>query len=262
LIDKRGNRKNMHKSKNILGVLSRMTISVTLTIIGLFVGVIVGLLTFYLSMYVEAKRGTVILESYINQDVDVAAEQLKAKGFHVTIIGDKGRVIKMNPEPNTRVKLGREVKLFTENVKNISIILPDFKYSWYKSVQKILQEINVSTTIKTVSASEFPGTVISTAPTSKSVVRSWDNVTLFISSGNASGNSNISSDTLPESGTLQTQPSSVTEPSGPIEIVPPSVDLQSKQLQNEPTDGSNTQIENSTSTPETQNSTAVEGGQF
>lgn len=252
------------------GFFVQFTTTFSLIIIGLIIGIIFGSLLFYFNIYIKARRGTVILENYINQDSKVASEILKNKGFKVIVIGGEGKVIKMDPPPNTRVKIRSEVKLFTESIKTVTMELPDFKYAWYKTVQTILREVNIIPSVRYVPASEFYGTVISTSPTPKSQVKSWDSITLFVSSGSSSiSNQSNQNEGINQEGINQEESSTL---STPIEIIPPSVDVKNYeevQQSTEPNSGNTSQPiqtqpdqNNQSSTESTENGIGTEGGQF
>jgi len=81
----------------------------------IILAVISGLLAFYLVMFLETKRGTVLIPNFVGTDVQTAEKQLKDLGFKVEKVGDAGRVINMEPPGNTVVKKGRRIKLFAEN---------------------------------------------------------------------------------------------------------------------------------------------------
>ncbi len=266
MIDKRA-RKDLRNEKfgKKGGFFVQFTTTFALITIGLIFGIIFGSLLFYFNMYIKARRGTVILENYINQDSRVASEILNNKGFKVIVIGGEGKVIKMEPQPNTRVKIRSEVKLFTESVKTVTMELPDFKYAWYKTVQTLLREVNIIPSVRYVSTSEFYGTVISTSPTPKSQVKSWDSVTLFVSSGSSSiSNQSNQSETVKQSESSTS--------STPIEIIPPSVDVKKYEEAQQPvvSNSGNTsqpvQIQpdqkNQPSAESTENGIGTKGGQF
>lgn len=252
------------------GFFVQFTTTFSLIIIGLIIGIIFGSLLFYFNIYIKARRGTVILENYINQDSKVASEILKNKGFKVIVIGGEGKVIKMDPPPNTRVKIRSEVKLFTESIKTVTMELPDFKYAWYKTVQTLLREVNIIPSVRYIPASEFYGTVISTSPTPKSQVKSWDSITLFVSSGSSSiSNQSNQNEGINQEGINQEESSTS---STPIEIIPPSVDVKNYeevQQSTEPNSGNTSQPiqtqpdqNNQSSTESTENGIGTEGGQF
>jgi len=138
LIDRRikkANKDSSKKKKHLGVVVLSFPVLVVMVII---LAVISGLLAFYLVMFLETKRGTVLLPNFVGTDVQTAEKELKDLGFKVEKLGDAGRVINMEPPGNTVVKKGRKVKLFTENAVQKSLILPDFKGTWYESVQRYL----------------------------------------------------------------------------------------------------------------------------
>ncbi|MEJ5256869.1 MAG: PASTA domain-containing protein [Fervidobacterium sp.] len=195
--------------------------SLILLILTIFAGSFLGFLAFYLVMYVDARKGTALLPNYVGVDVQVAKDELSKKGFRVEIIGESGRVIKMDPPGNTVVKQGRKVKLFAQSIVEKSIILPDFKGIWYKSVQNILELIGVSTIVRNTNEPGINGVVISTAPTSGNKVKNGDLVTLFISSGTASVIQQ------PTTSSEESEPS--TDVSLPVDVIPPEIPIESSQ---------------------------------
>ncbi|MEN3043405.1 MAG: PASTA domain-containing protein, partial [Fervidobacterium sp.] len=171
--------KNFHFGSFLSSIFGNIVIILT----AIITGIVAGLLFFYLSMYLQAKKVSTILPSYINMDSKKAEQELKKMGVKVVVLGESGKVIKMDPLPGRNVKLGREIKLFTENIKMAKIVLPDFKYSWYKTVERIMKELNISTSIKVVDSNEIYGTVLSTLPEPGKEIASSQNIVLYISSG-------------------------------------------------------------------------------
>ncbi|MFN6991829.1 MAG: PASTA domain-containing protein, partial [Fervidobacterium sp.] len=124
--------------------------------------------------------------------------------------------------PNMRVKVNRKVKLFTEQVTISKIQLPDFKYSWYKSVEKILKELRINTVVKPykdTGISGIYGTILSTSPTAGAEVKSFDTVVLFINYENPKQN-------VREEQYVREVPESTTVENA-VEVIPPSVNLDS-----------------------------------
>jgi len=191
LIDKRIKKSNgSSKKKKHIGV--TIISFPVLVVIVIILAIISGLLTFYLVMFLETKKGTVLLPNFVGADIQIAERQLKDLGFKVEKVGDAGRVINMDPPGNTVVKKGRRVKLFAENAIQKSLILPDFKGTWYGSVQKIFDLMGIHSTIKKVAEAELDGTVIQTSPTPGNKVVTGDVVTLFVSSGAGTTNTSVS----------------------------------------------------------------------
>lgn len=255
MIDKRSRNNNTKKSTFTLGkFLSSSFGNLTIILIAIISGVALGFLFFYLSMYVQAKRASVVLPNYVNMDSQRAEQELKKRGFRVVIIGEHGRVIKMDPSPSISVKVGREVKLFTENVKTAKLVLPDFKHCWYKSVELVMRELNINTSIKEVAGPGMYGTIVSSSPSPGNEIISFQNLILFINSGKDSPQNaqqtvtgTETSSSLDETGTVTT---------GAVEVVPPTVDLN-----NNKTEIKTTLQEQETSTSSTDGQT-IEGGQF
>lgn len=212
------------------GFLSSILGNIIIILTAIITGILAGLLFFYLSMYVQAKKVSTILPSYINMDSKKAEQELKKMGFKVVVLGESGKVIKMDPLPGRNVKLGREVKLFTENIKMVKIVLPDFKYSWYKTVERIMKELNISTSIKVVDSNEIYGTVLSTLPEPGKEIASSQNIILYISSGKTTTESSQKDNSISEEQLSTSETTSTADqPSGPVEVVPPSVDLNTIQ---------------------------------
>lgn len=229
LIDKRikkAKNGSSKKKKHIGVTVISFPVLVVMTII---LAVISGLLAFYLVMFLETKRGTVLLPNFVGTDVQTAERQLKDLGFKVEKIGDVGRVINMDPPGGTVVKKGRKVKLFVENAVQKSLILPDFKGTWYGSVQKIFDLMGIHSTVKKVPEAELDGTVIQTSPTPGNRVVTGDVVTLFVSSGAGRTDTSVpenNQQSVEETDTQST--SSVLENSQ--EVIPPSVPVESQSV--------------------------------
>ncbi len=248
------------KKKNIGVTVISFPVLVVMVII---LAVISGLLAFYLVMFLETKRGTVLLPNFVGTDVKTAEKQLKDLGFKVEKVGDAGRVINMEPPGNTVVKKGRRVKLFTENAVQKSLILPDFKGTWYGSVQKIFDLMGIHSTIKKVPEEELGGTVIQTSPTPGNKVVTGDIVTLFISSGTGKTDISVSESTLKSVEEADTRsPSSASESAQ--EVIPPSVPIESQNFeQTAPTPISTPEdIENRQENQEDTDNSNFQGGQF
>jgi len=233
VIDRRLKSNNVKKTNFRVGKFLSSTLGILIILLlGIVTGIAAGFLFFYLSMYVQARKGTIILPNYINVDSQKAEQELREKGFKVTVVGESGKVIKMDPSPNVSVKVGREVKLFTENVRTVKFTLPDFKYCWYKSVEQVMRELNVKTSIRQTSGPGIYGTVVSTSPTAGSEITSFQSLVLFISSGRntnqtTSQQSLMTSESSPVDGIDSVETTSTTDSiGGPVEIVPPSVELE------------------------------------
>uniref|UniRef100_A0A7V4KBN0 PASTA domain-containing protein n=2 Tax=Fervidobacterium pennivorans TaxID=93466 RepID=A0A7V4KBN0_FERPE len=214
------------KKKHVGVTVISFPVLVVMTII---LAVISGLLAFYLVMFLETKRGTVLLPNFVGTDVQTAERQLKDLGFKVEKIGDVGRVINMDPPGGTVVKKGRKVKLFVENAVQKSLILPDFKGTWYGSVQKIFDLMGIHSTVKKVPEEELDGTVIQTSPTPGNRVVTGDVVTLFVSSGAGRTDTSVpenNQQSVEETDTQST--SSVLE--NAQEVIPPSVPVESQSV--------------------------------
>lgn len=263
VIDRRAKNNNtqkkvFHPGKSLSSTLGTLII----LLVALVTGIAAGFLLFYLSMYLQAKKASVVLPNYINSDSMKAEQDLREKGFRVVVIGEHGRVIKMDPSPSVSVKIGREVKLFTENVKIARLVLPDFKYCWYKSVEQVMRELGINTSVKTVPNPGMYGMVVSTSPNPGSEIMSYQSIVLFISSGKGSvenlqdSQQNIGN-TLEPTGTDENL-------GGAVEIVPPDVNLntstnQTIQLKNQPQSVPQT---SSQETNTVESDQTVEGGQF
>jgi len=223
LIDKRGRNfaqydKKSKKYRDYRVVLFSFPFIVLSAII---LGVLLGLLSFYFLMYLETRRGTVLLPNYIGKDVQIAEKELINMGFRIEKIGDSGKVINMDPPANTVVKKGRKVKLFAQNLVEKSISLPDFTGTWYKSVQNILRLFDIDTVTKTVEDARINGTVVQTSPTPGNTVRSGDTVTLFVSNG--SGRAVGNTESFNESSGNTTD---FSETGSSVETIPPEVSVE------------------------------------
>ena len=262
MIDKRIKKSNgSSKKKKHIGV--TIISFPVLVVIVIILAVISGLLAFYLVMFLETKRGTVLLPNLIGTDVQTAEKQLKDLGFKVEKVGDAGRVINMDPPGNTVVKKGRRVKLFAENAVQKSLILPDFKGTWYGSVQKIFDLMGIHSTIKKVPEAELDGTVIQTSPTPGNKVVTGDVVTLFVSNGAGRTDANLPENTQLSTEGIDTQsPSSASE--NALEVIPPSVPVEPQNFkQTAPTPVSTP--EDTWKSPENEEATDnpnIQGGQF
>ncbi len=263
LIDRRikkANKDSSKKKKHLGVVVLSFPVLVVMVII---LAVISGLLAFYLVMFLETKRGTVLLPNFVGTDVQTAEKELKDLGFKVEKLGDAGRVINMEPPGNTVVKKGRKVKLFTENAVQKSLILPDFKGTWYESVQKIFDLMGIHSTIKKVPEAELGGTVIQTSPTPGNKVVTGDIVTLFVSSG--SGKTDTS---IPENAQNSAESSDIKLPysasENALEVIPPSVPTESQNFgQTAPTPVSTPEdIGKRQENQESTNNSNFQGGQF
>lgn len=259
VIDKRIRGENSKKKVYPVFRFLGLTInSFLVLVLGIVFGVALGLLFFYISMYVQAKRTSIILPNYINSDSSVAVRELEALGFNVVVIGGQGKVIKMDPIPNMRVKVKRKVKIFTEHVTVSRMQLPDFKYSWYKSVEKILRELKINTVVKLSEGEGIYGTIVATSPTPGTEVKSFDSVVLFIASEKSAGNIQQKNE---EQESYEKAINTTQETA--VEVIPPSVELDSS----EPKTLRRNDDESGISLPNEQNSQnnqepAVEGGQF
>jgi len=226
VIDRRVKNNNTKKKDFHPGRFLSSTLGTLLTLlIAVIFGIAAGFLFFYLSMYVQAKRASVVLPNYINFDSQRAEQELRQKGFKVIVIGEHGKVIKMDPSPSVSVKLGREVKLFTENVKIAKLILPDLKYCWYKSVEQIMRELNISTSIKVVPGPGMYGTIISTSPAAGNEIMSSQSIVLFVSSGKGDVESSQEKSTDSQLPTTSETTNTVDDLDGAVEVVPPAVNL-------------------------------------
>ncbi|MFN3691447.1 MAG: PASTA domain-containing protein [Fervidobacterium sp.] len=223
MIDKRNKTKSSNKKPvRVFRFLGLTINSLLVLVLGVLLGIVLGLLLFYVSMYLQAKRSAIVLPNYINLDSSVAVRELESLGFKVEVIGGPGKVIKMDPIPNMRVKVNRKVKLFTEQVTISKMQLPDFKYTWYKSVEKILKELRINTVVKPYKDAGIPGiygTVLSTSPTAGTEVKSFNTVVLFINSQNTNKS-------VKEEQYIREVPESTTVESA-VEVIPPSVNLDS-----------------------------------
>jgi len=267
VIDKRtkstnNKRRQFHPGKFLSSTLGTLII-ILLAIIS---GIAAGFLFFYLSMYIQARRASVVLPNYINIDSQKAEQELKEKGFKVVVIGERGRVIKMDPSPSVSVKVGREVKLFTENVKITKLVLPDFKYCWYKSVEQIMREINVSTSVKVVSGPGIYGTIVSTSPAPGNEIMSFQNIVLFVSSGKGEFEDTQNKPSTDEVPSVSETSTTTDNLGGAVEIVPPAVNLNTDT--NQPIQPKNQPQYQYVPQPTSQETNtdgteqAVEGGQF
>lgn len=205
MIDLRGRKRDKRKRETI-----RFVLWIPLSILIVCLAAILGGLTFYWVMMFKARTESVKLENVVGMDVQDAVRKLRTEGFDVKVEGGTGTVIRMDPTPGTRVKRGRTIKLYTEQVRIRSMILPNFKGAWYKSVQDILRDIGVETRIQEVNDGTFKGIIVSTSPTPGSKVVSGDVVKLFVSSGVRMS--------LPIPAENE-----VTTETGPVEIIPPEV---------------------------------------
>ncbi|ODN31100.1 PASTA domain-containing protein [Fervidobacterium thailandense] len=260
MIDLRGRRKEKRKR----GML-RVVLWIPLSVLIICGAAALGGLTFYWTMIFKARTETVKLENVVDMDVQEAVRKLTAEGFIVKVEGGTGKVIRMDPTAGTRVKRGRTIKLYTEQVRIKSIILPNFKGAWYKSVQDILRDVGVETIVQEVNEGTFKGIVVSTSPTPGSKVVSGDRVKLFVSSGIRI---NIPGPVEEEA----------TTEAGPVEIIPPEVGAEVGKtpvtydpLENVPSVSPSASEENSTPqvpseeiTPKTstEDTNTLQGGQF
>lgn len=272
MIDKRtkstnNKRRQFHPGKFLSSTLGTLVI----ILIAIISGIATGFLFFYLSMYIQARRASVVLPNYINIDSQRAEQELKEKGFKVVVIGERGKVIKMDPSPSVSVKSGREIKLFTENVKITKLVLPDFKYCWYKSVEQIMKELNINTSVKVVSGPGLYGTIVSTSPAPGNEIMSYQNIVLFVSSGKGDyENSQEKNAGREETSTFEAT-DGINNLGGAVEVVPPTVDLntpteqtiQPRNQENQPQYQSQPAPQPSLQETSTGSSEqAVEGGQF
>ena len=263
LIDRRIKKASNGSSKNKKHLGVAVLSFPVLVVMVIILAVISGLLTFYLVMFLETKRGTALLPNFVGTDVQTAEKELKDLGFKVEKLGDAGRVINMEPPGNTVVKKGRKVKLFTENAVQKSLILPDFKGTWYESVQKIFDLMGIHSTIKKVPEAELGGTVIQTSPTPGNKVVTGDIVTLFVSSG--SGETDTS---IPENAQNSAESSDIRSPysasENALEVIPPSVPTEPQNLgQTAPTPVSTPEdIGKRQENQESTNNSNFQGGQF
>ncbi|QAV33532.1 PASTA domain-containing protein [Fervidobacterium changbaicum] len=259
LIDKRGKKvKNdaSKKGKNI-GVL--LVSAPVLVVIVLMLAVISGLISFYLLMFLETKKGTVLLPNFIGTDVRTAEQKLRSMGFKIEKVGDSGKVINMDPPGNTVVKKGRKVKLFAENAVQKSLLIPDFKGTWYKSVQQLFNLMEIHSVIKKVPEGGLEGTVIQTSPTPGSKVFTGDIVTLFVSTGTGSAGTNSSEN---EDRPMERLDSTISEPQpggteSALEVIPPSIPVESRSSQE-----TKTEQETNESYPLSEGTPLNQGGQF
>lgn len=246
MIDKRIKNKGKHKKINRAVNLRLKLLSLPVVVIfAVVLGVGLGLFSFYLLMYLETRKGTVLLPNYIGTDIQIVEKELRNNGFRVEKIGDSGKVINMDPPGNTVVKRGRKIKLFAQNVVEKSVLLPDFSGTWYKSVQNLLRLFDIDTVTKKISDKSPNGTVLQTSPTAGNRVKSGDIVTIFISTG-GEVLEKLEKEDKPDS-TQEVETSEGIYRENAVEVIPPEV---SEDVGVESSTNNNNTVPTNTSTEE------------
>ncbi|MFN3328492.1 MAG: hypothetical protein ACK40U_06535, partial [Fervidobacterium pennivorans] len=92
MIDKRNkSRSSERKHIRVFRFLGLTINSLLVLVFGVLLGITLGLSFFYISMYLQAKKSTIVLPNYINLDSSVALRELEALGFKVEVIGGSGK---------------------------------------------------------------------------------------------------------------------------------------------------------------------------